>query len=167
MWRGLQDITNYRKSFPHSMENRQLADDLNVFYCRFDHPTFTPLIHSNSNFTQSTAPPVITSTLPPDSPPALTVCEEHACQLFQRQKIRRASGPAGVSPSCLKACADQLAPIFIRIFNRSLELWKSPPVSNTPPSSQSLRSTYIIYFKSMDPNQGSPSVVFHCEKWER
>ena len=31
-----------------------------------------------------------------------------------------------MSPSCLKACADQLAPIFTRIFNRSLELCEVP-----------------------------------------
>ena len=94
-----------------------------MFYCRFDHPTFTPLTRSNSDFTQSSAPPVITS---PDSPPALTVCEEDVCQLFQRQKTRKAAGPDGVSPSFLKACADQLAPIFTRIFNRSLELCEVP-----------------------------------------
>src|SRR4029434_8008059 len=50
VWRGLQDITNYKKSSPHSMKNPQLADDLKEFYCRFDHPTSTP--RSNSDFTQ-------------------------------------------------------------------------------------------------------------------
>ena len=124
VWRGLQDITNYRKPSPHTAENPQLADDLNEFYCRFDHPTSTP--RSNSDFTQQTAPPAITSPLPPNSPPALTVCEEDVCQLFQKQKIRKAPGPDGVSPSCLKVCADQLAPIFTRIFNRSLELCEVP-----------------------------------------
>lgn len=77
---------------------------------------------SNSDITQPTAPPAISSPLSPDSPPALTVCEEDVCQVFQRQKIRKAPGSDGVSPSCLKVCADQLAPIFTGIFNRSLEL---------------------------------------------
>ena len=31
-----------------------------------------------------------------------------------------------MSSSCLKVCADQLAPIFTQIFNRSLELCKVP-----------------------------------------
>ncbi|KAI5610921.1 gastrula zinc finger protein XlCGF28.1-like [Silurus asotus] len=35
-------------------------------------------------------------------------------------------GPGGVSPSCLKACADQLAPIFTYILNRLLELCEVP-----------------------------------------
>ena len=126
VWRGLQDITDYRKTSPRPLENPKLAEDLNVFYCRFDHPTLTPLTRSNPVFTQPSAPPVITSPLLPDSPPALTVLEEDVCQLFQRQKTRKAPGPDGVSPSCLKACAEQLAPIFTRIFNRSLELCEVP-----------------------------------------
>ncbi len=66
------------------------------------------------------------SRLPTDPPPALRVCEEDVCQRFQRQKIRKAPGPDDVSPSCLKVCADQLAPIFTQIFNRSLELCEVP-----------------------------------------
>ncbi len=34
---------------------------------------------------------------------------------------RKAQGPDGVTPACLKTCAYQLAPIFTQIFNRSLE----------------------------------------------
>ncbi|KAK3541768.1 hypothetical protein QTP86_003515 [Hemibagrus guttatus] len=40
--------------------------------------------------------------------------------VFKKQKTRKAPGPNGVSPACLKVCADQLAPIFTQIFNRSL-----------------------------------------------
>ncbi len=43
-------------------------------------------------------------------------------KVFRRQKIRKAKGPDGVSPACLKACAVQLSSIFTQIFNRSLEL---------------------------------------------
>ncbi len=35
---------------------------------------------------------------------------------------RCTSGPDGVTPVCLKSCADQLTPIVTQIFNRSLEL---------------------------------------------
>ncbi|KAM6969950.1 opioid-binding protein/cell adhesion molecule [Aplochiton taeniatus] len=34
VWRGLKDITNYRRPSPHAVENLQQADDLNVFYYR-------------------------------------------------------------------------------------------------------------------------------------
>ena len=70
--------------------------------------------------------------LPPDSPPVLTVCEEDVCLLFQRQNTRKVSGPDCVSLSCLKACVDQLAPTFTRIFNRSLELCEVPSCFNPP-----------------------------------
>ncbi len=47
-------------------------------------------------------------------------------QVFRKDKRRKAPGPDGVSPACLKTCADQLAPIFTQIFNRSLELCEVP-----------------------------------------
>ncbi len=47
-------------------------------------------------------------------------------QVFKKNKRRKAPGPDGVSPACLKTCADQLAPIFTQIFNRSLELCEVP-----------------------------------------
>ncbi len=47
-------------------------------------------------------------------------------QVFIKNKRRKAPGPDGVSPACLKSCADQLAPIFTQIFNRSLELCEVP-----------------------------------------
>ncbi len=63
---------------------------------------------------------------PPATPlsptPALEISEDY----FIRNKRRKAPGPDGVSPACLKSCADQLAPIFTQIFNRSLELCEVP-----------------------------------------
>ncbi len=47
-------------------------------------------------------------------------------QVFRENKRRKAPGPDGVTPACLKTCADQLAPIFTKIFNRSLELCEVP-----------------------------------------
>ncbi len=47
-------------------------------------------------------------------------------QVFRKQKRKKAPGPDGVTPACLKSCADQLAPIFTKIFNRSLELCEVP-----------------------------------------
>ncbi|KAK3550910.1 hypothetical protein QTP70_008073 [Hemibagrus guttatus] len=47
-------------------------------------------------------------------------------QIFLKQKRRKAPGPDGVTPACLKTCADQLAFIFSQIFNRSLELCEVP-----------------------------------------
>ncbi len=48
------------------------------------------------------------------------------CQVFRKNKRRKAPGPDGVTLVCLKSCANQLAPIFTQIFNRSLELCEVP-----------------------------------------
>ena len=46
--------------------------------------------------------------------------------LLKSQNPRKAPGPDSVSPSVLKYCADQLAPVFTNIFNTSLELCHVP-----------------------------------------
>ncbi|KAI2648571.1 putative RNA-directed DNA polymerase from transposon BS [Labeo rohita] len=108
VWNGLKAITSYKSPSPSTEANQQLADDLNEFYCRFEKQKTainTLLLH----------PPTV-------SQPALKICEGDVCKVFRKQKIRKAKGPDGVSPACLKACAVQLSSIFTLIFNRSLEL---------------------------------------------
>ncbi len=98
--------------------NQQLAEDLNEFYCRFE----TPHTRPDHLSTQPLTPPVT-----PLSPtPALQISEEDVRQVFRKNKRRKAPVPDGVTPACLKTCADQLAPIFSQIFNRSLELCEVP-----------------------------------------
>ena len=46
--------------------------------------------------------------------------------MFKRQNPRKAARPDAVSPSILKSCADQLAPVFSDIFNSSLEHCQVP-----------------------------------------
>ncbi len=119
VWKGMKDITNYKTPSPSTVENQQLADDLNVFCCRFEKTPHTRPEHLS---TQPLTPPAT-----PLSPtPALKISEDDMRQVFIKNKRRKAPGPDGVSPACLKSCADQLAPIFTQIFNRSLELCEVP-----------------------------------------
>ncbi|KAL0147490.1 hypothetical protein M9458_057205, partial [Cirrhinus mrigala] len=108
VWKGLKVITNYKTPSPSTVENQQLADDLNEFYCRFEKTPLTPP----------------TTLLSPT--PALQNREGDVRQVFRKNKRRKAPGPDGVTPTCLKTCADQLAPIFSQIFSRSLELCEVP-----------------------------------------
>ncbi|KAI2645419.1 putative RNA-directed DNA polymerase from transposon BS [Labeo rohita] len=108
VWKGLKVITNYKTPSPNTVENQQLADDLNEFYCRFEKTPLTPP----------------TTLLSPT--PALQIREDDVRQVFRKNKRRKAPGPDGVTSTCLKTCADQLAPIFSQIFNRSLELCEVP-----------------------------------------
>ncbi|KAL0175519.1 hypothetical protein M9458_027849, partial [Cirrhinus mrigala] len=107
VWKGLKAITNYKTPSPSTEANQRLAEDLNEFYCRFD----TPHTRSDDLFLQPLTPPI---------------SEDDVRQVFRKKKRRKAPGPDGVTPACLKTCADQLAPIFSQIFNRSLELCEVP-----------------------------------------
>ncbi len=63
----------------------------------------------------------------PPLPHTYTADKRRWCApVFKKNKRRKAPGSDGVSPACLKTCADQLAPIFTQIFNRSLELCEVP-----------------------------------------
>ncbi len=119
VWKGLKEITNYKTPSPSTLENQQLEDNLNEFYCRFEKTPHTRPEHLS---TQPFTPPAT-----PLSPtPAIQFSDDDVCQVFRKNKRRKAPGPDGVSPACLKICADQLAPIFTQIFNRSLELCEVP-----------------------------------------
>ncbi|KAI2650648.1 putative RNA-directed DNA polymerase from transposon BS [Labeo rohita] len=122
VWNGLKAITSYKRPSPSTEANLQLADDLNEFYCRFEKQKtgLTPYTHPDCPTAQLSTPcPSIPPTV---SQPALKICEGDVCKVFRKQMIRKAKGPDGVSPACLKACAVQLSSIFTLIFNRSLEL---------------------------------------------
>ncbi|KAL0177274.1 hypothetical protein M9458_026168, partial [Cirrhinus mrigala] len=126
VWTGLKNITMYKKPPPQSVENQQMADDLNVFYCRFEKPRLTPDSRSDLHFTHSPTPPATPLPPSPTTQPVLEVCVEDVNRVLRKQKPRKASGPDSVSPACLKVCADQLAPVITQIFNRSLELCLVP-----------------------------------------
>ncbi|KAL0163409.1 hypothetical protein M9458_042805, partial [Cirrhinus mrigala] len=114
-----KDIRAVKKNYAKRLEDQFSSnEDLNEFYCRFK----TPHIRSDHLFPKSLTP----SATPSLPPPILQISEDEVHQVFRKNKRRKALGPDGVTPACLKTCADQLAPIFSQIFNRSLELCKVP-----------------------------------------
>ncbi len=42
VWKGMKGITSYKTPSPSTVENQQLADNLNELYCRFEKTPFTP-----------------------------------------------------------------------------------------------------------------------------
>ncbi len=128
VWKGLKAITSYKTPPPSTEANQQLTEDLNSFYCRFQKqkPGLTPHTHFDHPTTQPSTPSPSPSLPPTVSQSVIKICEEDVSKVFRRQKIRKAKGPDGVSPACLKACAVQLSSIFTLIFNRSLELCEVP-----------------------------------------
>ncbi|KAK3524902.1 hypothetical protein QTP86_011402 [Hemibagrus guttatus] len=121
VWKGLKYITNYKTPSPSTEANQQLTEDLNEIYCRFETAGLTPHAPSEHLSTQPPNPPPHTHTHT-----TLQISEDDMRQIFLKQKRRKAPGPDGVTPACLKTCADQLAFIFSQIFNRSLELCEVP-----------------------------------------
>ncbi len=82
VWKGLKEITNYKTPSPSTVENQQLADDLNEFYCRFEK---TPHTRSEHLSTQPLTPPAT-----PLSPiPAIQISEDDVRQVFQKQKRKK------------------------------------------------------------------------------
>ncbi len=65
--------------------------------------------------------PLTPSATPLSPTLAIQISEDEVCQVFRKQKRKKAPGPD---------CADQLAPIFTKIFNRSLELCEVPSCFN-------------------------------------
>ncbi len=96
VWKGMKYITSYKTPSPSTVENQQMADDLNEFYCRFEKTPFTP------------------PATPLSSTPTLQISEYDVRQVFKKNKRRKAPGPDGVSPACLKTCADQLCRLQLR-----------------------------------------------------
>lgn len=105
MWRSLQNITNYRRPAPHTTESHQLANNLNVFYCRYEKPTFTPpnFFH---NITQ-TAPSTLLELFHFDTLSAHKTCEKGNSSERKKQ------------PASKFALTN-----FTPIYNRSLELYE-------------------------------------------
>lgn len=89
-WRCLQNITSYKRPSTQTMGDRQLADDLNRFYCRFEQPS-NELPSNTTSHPPDYQPPI---------QPALKICEEDVLRLFKKQKVKKAPGPDGISPSC-------------------------------------------------------------------
>lgn len=94
----------------------QMTGDLHVFMLGVtilpSHPSPSPAT-SHNQLPRANPSPILSNTWP-------------------THETRRAPVPNCVSPSGLKVCTDQLAPIFTLTLNRSLELYvvsKKPPIS--------------------------------------
>ena len=124
-WQSLNTITDRKARQPLQDQNPQeLADQLNKFYNRFD-----------AENTETEAAP---EEPPPKTDSHLQTEESEVRQYLKRCPTRRAPGPDGISGLVLKTCADELAPILCRLFNRSFKechvptLWKRANIVPIP-----------------------------------
>jgi hypothetical protein len=117
VWDGVREITGTKKKKTTTTADGdpvQLANDLNVFYARFDKPDsrLQGVLEELEKVEQTG-----------DS---VRVSEDEVKTVFSKLKPGKACGPDGIKPRLLKVCAEQLAAVFQAIFNKSLLLGKVP-----------------------------------------
>ncbi|KAK1803842.1 hypothetical protein P4O66_003747 [Electrophorus voltai] len=176
LWQGLRMITDYRSPPSGLMSaDESLANELNTFFARFEATSSSANASStnangasanSANANGAGASGTIgaaggTCAGPTIEQRPLIITESDVRRVFKRVNTRKAMGPDGICGRVLKACADQLAPVFTDIFNLSLTLGIVP--------SSFKRSTIVPFPKKPRPsdlNDYRPvtltSVVMKC-----
>ncbi|XP_072911359.1 uncharacterized protein [Hemitrygon akajei] len=104
MWKGIQDITNYKTTSPDCAGDASLPNVLNNFYAWFE--------TENDVAARKSTPPANDQVL------CLSVADVRRT-LF-RVNPRKAAGPDNIPGRVLRGCADQLADVLTDIFSISL-----------------------------------------------
>ncbi|KAI3368378.1 hypothetical protein L3Q82_008084 [Scortum barcoo] len=160
VWKGLKTISGFKEPKSQPVGDQGWANDLNLFFNRFDQasappPAQSPLLQppsqslppvhcsscatSPSLMTFSSHPPDTSSshsvlcTSPPSTPPcsSLLLTTHQVRNALKKNRARKAAGPDGISSRLLKSCADQLCGIFGYTFNLSLKLGRVPQLWKT------------------------------------
>ena len=110
-WKGLKTLTGYKSSscLPEHDNNRMFAEELNIFYNRFDvHNFSTELTQMELSLADNTDQQIIIS-------------QEEVRNTLKNINPRKACGPDGITGKLLKECKDQLAPILTIIYQKSMD----------------------------------------------
>ena len=105
-------ITGY-KTKPRSFSNissadaKELCDNLNTFYVRFD---------SIDNY--STLIDELETVCDNDNP--IDIREHEVCLLFKELNSRKSPGPDNISPLLLKSCHNELSGVYQHLFQLSI-----------------------------------------------
>ncbi|KAK3507147.1 hypothetical protein QTP70_008621 [Hemibagrus guttatus] len=118
LWKGLRTITDY-KAPTSGMSNADasLADELNI-YAQFEAAAIDANARANANAIANASG--CRQEENANTEKAFIISEHDVRRAFRRVNTRKAAGPDGISGRVLRACADQLAPVFTEIFNLSL-----------------------------------------------
>ncbi|KAK1784304.1 hypothetical protein P4O66_003692 [Electrophorus voltai] len=137
LWQGLRMIPDYRSPPSGLMSaDESLANELNTFFARFEATSSSTNANSvNANSANANCASANSASPngtigaangtcagPTIEQRPLIITESDVRRVFKRVKTRKAMGPDGICGRVLKACADQLAPVFTDIFNLSLTL---------------------------------------------
>ena len=113
-WKTLQDVTGYKRksSVNESVVNQTFVDSLNDFYCRFDHSDFARKnVETMQNLRES---------LTRDFE-VITVSEHEVRMVLGDVNVNKTPGPDRICNKVLNTCKDQLASVFQKLFQLSIE----------------------------------------------
>ncbi|XP_061433262.1 uncharacterized protein LOC133358830 [Lethenteron reissneri] len=151
VWQGVQHLTNYRANRGAADGDNALAEELNLLFARFE---VTP---------QGTASPNLTV----HSSLNLTVEEHEVRRTLRAVNPRKAAGPDGVPGRVLRDCADELAGVFTRIFNLSLEQSTVPTCLKSSTIVPLPKKTHISSYNDYQSVALTPVVMKCFEKLVR
>ena len=126
-WKGLKTAINYTPK-PTSVPDSIESNDLNRFYCRFDHTLSSLSIEREKCRIERAA----------EDDTSIEVSEEETQFIFSKVNERKAPGPDGIKGKILKECSEQLSYIFTYIFNMSIQctsipcIWKTSKIIPVP-----------------------------------
>ena len=127
-WKTLETMTNYKpKKNTVQIDNARLfADELNIFYSRFDHQDFSAEQAREVNLTMN------------DEIKPVVISEDEVRKVLSRVSTRKATGPDGISNKTLKTLCDQLSLPLSKLFQLSInehsipKAWKTSCIIPTP-----------------------------------
>ncbi|KAK3537078.1 hypothetical protein QTP70_001224 [Hemibagrus guttatus] len=121
LWQGLRTITDY-KAPTSGMSNADasLADELNTVYACFEAAANDANAKAKANAIANAEANGNGYRQEENANTTFIISEHDVRRAFRRMNTRKAAGPEGISSRVLRACADQLAPVFTEIFNISL-----------------------------------------------
>ena len=129
MWKSLKTMIGCEQKREHNFTSdvNSFAHDLNSFYCRFDNVDFAQDLQH-----------VLASENIKDAVNDIVLSVENVKSCFAKINVRKATGPDNLPGIVLRSCADQLSPIFCKLYQTSLDaqtvpsLWKNSTVTPIP-----------------------------------
>ena len=109
---GCTDRGNRNIALSGFNSDKQLADELNSFYLRFENRDFTDTVNTLKGITRA--------------PLAFSFDVNSVEKLFRHTKKRKSPGPDNICGYVLTTCAEQLCSIFHFIFTLSLQQQRVP-----------------------------------------
>uniref|UniRef100_A0A8C7YDV2 Reverse transcriptase domain-containing protein n=1 Tax=Oryzias sinensis TaxID=183150 RepID=A0A8C7YDV2_9TELE len=151
VWKGIQHLTNYRPNLAAVDGNPSLAEELNLFFALFEvELPETAALQASAN-----------------NSPSLRVEEHEVRHTLRSVNPRKAVGPDGITGQVLKDCADQLAGVFTKIFNRSLHQSIVPPCLKSSTIVPLPKTSTITGLKDYRPVALTPIITKCFEKLVR